>query len=51
MQNKFDEQVVVPGALERTEETMDWNQFFLDPAGDVLRDVAVKATINSRGDW
>lgn len=51
MQNKLDEQVVVPGALERTEDTINWIQFFLHPAGDVLRDVAVKATMNSRGDW
>lgn len=51
MQNKFDEQVGNPGALELREETIDWIQFFLDPAGDVPAGVAVKATIDSRGDW
>ena len=32
------------------EEEMDWDQFFLTPAGNVSRDIAVETAIESRGD-
>ena len=43
-------QLVASGALKMPEEEMDWNQFFLAPAGNVSRENAVKAAIDSRGD-
>lgn len=44
-------QLVASGALKMPEVEMDWNDFLLVPAGDVPRDVAVEAAIDSRGDW
>jgi hypothetical protein len=32
------------------EEEIDWNQFFLAPAGSVSRKIAVEAAIDGRGD-
>ena len=29
---------------------MDWDQFFLAPAGDVSREIAVEVALDSRGD-
>ena len=45
-----EEQLVASGALKMPEEEMDWNQFFLAPAGDVSREIAVKVAVESRGD-
>ena len=45
-----EEQLVASGALKMPEEEMDWNQFFLAPAGNLSRDTAVEAAIESRGD-
>lgn len=42
--------LVASGALSMPEEEMDWDQFFLAPAGNVSREVAVQAAIDSRGD-
>ena len=43
-------QLVASGALKMPEEEMDWNQFFLAPAGNVSREIATEVTIDSRGD-
>ncbi len=43
-------QLVASGALQMPEEEMDWNRFFLSPAGNVAQKVAVEAAIDSRGD-
>ena len=43
-------QLVASGALKMPEEDMNWSQFFLAPAGDVVREVAVDAVVDSRGD-
>jgi prevent-host-death family protein len=43
-------QLVASGALKMPEEEMDWSEFFLVPAGQVSRKVAVEAAIESRGD-
>lgn len=43
-------QLIAAGALKMPEEKMDWNRFFLAPAGDVSREVAVEAALESRGD-
>jgi prevent-host-death family protein len=43
-------QLVAAGALKMPEEETDWNQFFLAPAGNVSREIAVEAAIDSRGD-
>ena len=46
-----EEQLIASGALKMPEEEMDWSQFFVAPAGNVSRDIAVEAAIESRGDW
>ena len=43
-------QLVASGALKMPEEEMDWNEFFLAPAGNVWREIAVEVAIESRGD-
>jgi prevent-host-death family protein len=43
-------QLVASGAMKMPEEEMDWNQFFLAPAGNVPHEVAVEVAIDSRGD-
>jgi prevent-host-death family protein len=43
-------QLVASGALKMPEEEMDWNRFFLVPAGKVSHERAVEAAIDSRGD-
>ncbi len=43
-------QLVASGALKMPEETLDWNGFFRAPAGNVSREFAVEAAIESRGD-
>ncbi len=43
-------QLVASGALKMPEEAMDWDRFFLVPAGDVSREVALQAALESRGD-
>ncbi len=45
-----EEQLVASGALKMPEEEMDWSQFFLAPAGNVSREIAVKVAVESRGD-
>lgn len=49
-------QLVASGAIKMPEEEMDWNQFFLVPAGDVPAGIVpsritVDVAIASRGDW
>ena len=44
-------QLVASGALKMPEEEIGWDQFFLTPAGDVAREIAVESAIESRGDW
>ncbi len=43
-------QLVASGALKMPEETMDWDGFFLAPAGNVSQELAVEAALESRGD-
>jgi prevent-host-death family protein len=42
--------LVAEGKLKLPERKMDWDEFFALPAGNVPRDVAVRALIESRGD-
>ena len=42
--------LVASGALKMPGETMDWDEFFSAPSGNVPHEVAVKATLESRGD-
>ncbi len=42
--------LVAEGRLKLPEKKMDWDEFFALPAGDVPREVAVRALIESRGD-
>ncbi len=42
-------QLVASGALKMPEEEMDWNQFFLAPASNVAREIAIDVAIDSRG--
>jgi hypothetical protein len=44
-------QLIVSGALKMPEEELDWNQFFLIPAGSVPREASLEAAIFSQGDW
>ncbi len=41
-------QLVASGALKMPEQEMDWDQFFLSRAGNVSREIAVEAAIDSR---
>ncbi len=43
-------QLVASGALKMPEEEIDWNEFFLSPAGNVTTKIAVEVAIESRGD-
>ena len=43
-------QLVASGALRMPEEEMDWEQFFLSPAGNVSQEIAVDVAIDGRGD-
>lgn len=43
-------QLVASGALKMPEEPMDWDGFFVAPAGDVSLEIAVQAALESRGD-
>lgn len=43
-------QMVASGALRMPEEEMDWEHFFLAPAGNVSRELAVEVAADSRGD-
>ena len=43
-------QLVASGALKMPEEAMDWDGFFLAPAGNVSQELAVEAALESRGD-
>ena len=43
-------QLVAAGAMKMPEEQMDWDDFFDAPAGQVSRELAVEAAIDSRGD-
>jgi prevent-host-death family protein len=42
--------LVASGAMKLPEREMDWDEFFSLPTGNVPRDVAIKALIESRGD-
>jgi len=42
--------LVAEGKLKLPERKMDWDEFFSLPAGNVPRDVAVRALIEGRGD-
>ena len=43
-------QLVASGALKMPEEVLDWDGFFLAPAGNVSREIAVESALESRGD-
>jgi len=43
-------QLIATGALKMPEEEMDWGQFFLAPAGNVSREIAVGGAIDRRGE-
>ena len=43
-------QLVASGALKMPEEALDWDGFFLAPAGNVFQEIAVEAALESRGD-
>ena len=43
-------QLIASGALKMPEEEMNWNQFFLTPAGNVSREIAVEVAVESRKD-
>lgn len=44
-------QMVASGALKMPEEVMDWERFFLAPAGSVSQEIAaVEVALGSRGD-
>ena len=42
--------LVASGAMKMPEQEMDWEAFFLAPAGHVSREIAIEAAIDSRGD-
>ncbi|MGD0368506.1 MAG: type II toxin-antitoxin system prevent-host-death family antitoxin [Acidobacteriaceae bacterium] len=42
--------LVASGAMKLPEREMDWDEFFSLPTGNVPREVAIKALIESRGD-
>jgi hypothetical protein len=42
--------LVATGALKMPEEAMDWDRFFLAPAGNVSKNLAVEAARESRED-
>jgi len=44
-------QLVGSGTLKMPEEKMDWDQFFLAPAGSVSQETAIEVAIDGRGDW
>ncbi len=46
---KQEEQLIASGALKMSEEEMNWSQFFLAPAGNVSREIAVKVAVEGRG--
>ena len=43
-------QLVASGAMKMPEGAMDWDEFFLAPTGNVPREIAVDAALESRGD-
>ena len=43
--------LVAAGLLKMPEKAMDWEAFFSMPAGNVPREIAVKAAIEGKGDW
>ena len=47
---EYEMQLVASGALKMPEETLDWDGFFLAPAGNVSREIAAEAAYESRGD-
>ena len=48
--SEVEARLVAEGKLKLPERKMDWDAFFAMPAGNVPRDVAVRALIESRGD-
>jgi prevent-host-death family protein len=42
--------LIATGQMKPAKEEMDWEAFWARPRGDVPHDVAVQATIDSRGD-
>jgi prevent-host-death family protein len=42
--------LVASGAMKLPEREMDWDEFFSLPTGNVSREVAIRALIESRGD-
>ncbi|MGC2301349.1 MAG: type II toxin-antitoxin system Phd/YefM family antitoxin [Acidobacteriaceae bacterium] len=43
-------QLVAEGKMKLPEQEMDWDEFFQLPTGNVPREIAIKALIESRGD-
>ena len=42
--------LMASGALKSPEETMDWEQFFRAPAGEVPQELTVEVALAERGD-
>ncbi len=43
-------QLVASGVLKMPEKAMNWDRFFLEPAGNVSQELAVEAALENRGD-
>jgi prevent-host-death family protein len=43
-------QLIASGALKMPEQDMEWNHFFLTPAGNISQETAIQIAIDSRGD-
>jgi prevent-host-death family protein len=48
--SEVEARLVAEGKLKMPEKKMDWDEFFALPAGNVPREVAIRALTESRGD-
>ena len=48
--SEVEARLVAEGKLKLPEREMDWDEFFSIPTGNVPREVAIQALIESRGD-
>ncbi len=48
--SEVETRLVAEGKLKLPEREMDWDEFFAIPTGNVPREVAIQALIESRGD-
>ncbi len=46
-----EEPLVASGAMKMPEQEINWDQFFLSPAGNVSKERAIDISVDSRGDW